>query len=133
MKDNNRGLTLVEVLAAVTVLSIIIVVFLTMSQYMAASTQKDDRKIEALQIAENRINQIRSEAVQLKPINHFNLTTTEGGFQIYQEETDAANPQFTVTPTSTSQVSVSAFINMDDSGSTVQKLVTVTVAWEAEP
>jgi prepilin-type N-terminal cleavage/methylation domain-containing protein len=60
MKNNERGLTLIEVLAATVILSIVLTAFITVSNYTMASRSTSDKKTEALRLAEDVINKYRS-------------------------------------------------------------------------
>lgn len=60
MKDD-QGLTLIEVIATVAILSIVIVLFLNLSAYTRLAEQKSDRTTEAQQLIENMMNEIRDE------------------------------------------------------------------------
>jgi prepilin-type N-terminal cleavage/methylation domain-containing protein len=60
MKKNERGLTLIEVLAVTVILSIVLTAFITVSNYTMASRSTSDKKTEALRLAEDVINQYRS-------------------------------------------------------------------------
>lgn len=60
MIRNEKGLTLIEVMATVVVLSIIILAFTNLSQYHMLSNRKTDHKQIALTIAEQQLNEKRA-------------------------------------------------------------------------
>jgi len=56
MLRNEKGLTLVEVLAALVLIGMAVTLFVSLSGTAAVSSRTEDRRSEALEIAENELN-----------------------------------------------------------------------------
>ncbi|MDV2684221.1 type II secretion system protein [Alkalihalophilus lindianensis] len=65
---NNTGLTLIELLASITLLSIVIIIFLSIfSQSMIWSSKVEDR-LTAVNLAERVLYEARTDSVPTQPI-----------------------------------------------------------------
>lgn len=56
MLRNEKGMTLLEVLAAMVLIGLAVTLFVSLSGTAALSTQTEDRRSEAMEIAENELN-----------------------------------------------------------------------------
>ncbi len=60
MLTNQKGLTLIEILSATVVLSVVIMAFVAISAYTGLSDRNTDMKAAAMRIAEQKIHTVRS-------------------------------------------------------------------------
>jgi prepilin-type N-terminal cleavage/methylation domain-containing protein len=123
---NERGLTLIEVLAAMTVLCILIFVFVDLSHFSAASEQRSSRFEEALRLAEAKLALAKSKAYT-DPASLFNAPETEGGYTIiYQLTNLAASPEaYDRSAFRENHVSLQSVVQVGEGAA----LLTVTVTW----
>jgi Tfp pilus assembly protein PilV len=145
---NEKGLTLLEIIAAALILSFIVLAFADISGYSRLSFAKSDKKNVALRLAEQKLKDIRNTIESTNPaINTQNMVTTPFPSNTDYSYTISDTP-LTETPTYTNQtttanrVSLQAVVLMD-SGTTnpgpppttiyVPRLITVTVSWEDNP
>jgi prepilin-type N-terminal cleavage/methylation domain-containing protein len=95
--QNDKGLTLIEVLAAVTILSILILIFTNVSASTSKSSSQTDKKSVALRLAEIKMNKLRNEiyTAGIFPYagSQDSISTDSDGFQ-----TDVYDVLFTDSP-----------------------------------
>jgi prepilin-type N-terminal cleavage/methylation domain-containing protein len=141
MNSNEKGLTLIEVLAAVVILSIVVLTFTNLSSFTMLSSSKTDKKAGAIQLAELTMNTLR-EKVNTSNANAaiMNISTLSApspnvvnGYTITMSETAlTTNPTYTQ-PVSTNKVSVQDIFIFHDPDplihADVQRLVTIIVSW----
>jgi prepilin-type N-terminal cleavage/methylation domain-containing protein len=141
MTRNEKGLTLIEVLAAVVILSILVLTFTNLSSFTMLSSSKTDKKAGAIQLAELTMNTLR-EKVNTANANSaiMNISTLPApspsvvnGYTITMLETPLTpNPTYTQ-PDSTNKVSVQDIFIFHDPDPLIHKdvnrLVTVIVTW----
>ncbi|MCC2685283.1 MAG: hypothetical protein K0R75_2182 [Paenibacillaceae bacterium] len=137
MIRNERGITLIEIMAAVVILSITVVIFTNISQYLSDNTVKDDKRTEALNIANQKLNSVVNAISSTSPftgINTQNATTTIDGYPVTVNETALTNTtgsSFSNIPADERHVSLSSVVLMYNSGTgqNEPRLITVTVSW----
>jgi Tfp pilus assembly protein PilE len=141
MLRNNKGLTLMEILGAMTILGFVVILFISVSDYTVIRTYKNNTKYNALLLAENTLKEIIFEVNQShssgtpKEIGTYDkIPTTSMPFTIHTDETliDVTDGYQTTTPINkATQVSVQAVVNLKDSGdgNIKPRLLTVTVSW----
>lgn len=125
--NNERGLTLIEVLAAVVILGIVVVAFMDISGYSLAANKKSDRYEEAMRLAESRLN-IAKDLVYSDPETILNSPKQEGEFTIiYQVSQDLQQPavSYTSDDFESEHVSMQTVVNYANKAS----ILTVTVTW----
>jgi prepilin-type N-terminal cleavage/methylation domain-containing protein len=140
---NERGVTLIEVLAASAILAFVVLAVVQLSGYNLLAMHKSDRTIEAHRAAEQVLNRIRSDAAAQAPYSHYDWSS---GFYSCDHVSPACSgllpPQSALTirsqpfngsassvlaPVSSSrQATVQAIVNIGSA----PRLVTVTVQWE---
>jgi prepilin-type N-terminal cleavage/methylation domain-containing protein len=134
MLRNQKGLTLVEVLASTVILSIIILMFLNISGYSVLSNRKDDLRIDGLRLAERVLNEERSKLTsQILPVAwNYSGPTTEGPYTITVQHADltSAFNNYDRTAFKKNRVSLQSVILFENNASLVPQLLTVTVSWE---
>ena len=136
MLQNHRGLTLIEILGAMTILGIVVILFISVSNFTVTGSVKNDKTYNALVLAENELKSI------VYTTNQTNLIVGSlqdppksiDGYTVYYDETSVLGTPNPSTPTNSStQVSVVAIVNLyaDTNPNTlpVQRLITVTVSW----
>lgn len=140
---NQRGVSLVEVLAAVIILGIAVVIFVQLSDYSGLAAKKSEKTNEALQIAEQVMNTIRNDIDNLTPHAHYPLDTNpyvctrESSLSacqqlapsyeltIHHQPYTAGNPVQPAGPSGSTQVSTAAIVHYQ----LIPTLITVTVKW----
>jgi prepilin-type N-terminal cleavage/methylation domain-containing protein len=140
MVRNNKGMTLIEVLAAIVILSIVVLAFSNISSFTMLSSSKTDKKAGAIRLAELTMNTLR-ETVNTNNANSpiMNISTLAApspsvvnGYTITMYETAlTTNPTYTTQPVSTNKVSVQDIFIFHDQGTSkdVNRLVTILVTW----
>ena len=124
---NERGMTLIEVLAAVVILGIVVVAFMDISGYSLVANKKSDQFEEAMRLAESRLN-IAKELVYTDPTNLLSKTeTVEEYTVIYQVSQDLQQPEITYQTAAfeSEHVSMQSVVVYENKAS----LLTVTVTW----
>jgi prepilin-type N-terminal cleavage/methylation domain-containing protein len=136
---NDKGMTLIEVLAAVVILSILVLTFTNISGFTALSSGKTDKKAGALRLAELTMNTIR-ETVNTANANSSIMNTrtlpqpspdTVGIYHISRSEDDlTSNPAYSL-PSDPNRVSVQDVFIMHDTSTNkdVNRLITIFVSW----
>lgn len=141
MKKSQRGITLLEVLAAITILSIIGIVLLNSVGFTTSSFVKSDQKVEALRIAESELtvrmyaigssttlpNICSTECKVVKTVNSKGSIYTV----TFIETSLVATPAYNYTSPNPF-VSLQAIAVMKNGGSSEQRLITVIVSWESK-
>jgi prepilin-type N-terminal cleavage/methylation domain-containing protein len=138
MARNEKGLTLIEVLASVVILSIVVLTFTNFSSYTILSTNKTDKKAGALRLAERTMNSLR-DTVYTHPammnINSLPIPTlppdlVDSGYVITMStSTVIANPSYNpvLYPNKVSLQEI--FILKNPSNISTTYLITIIVSW----
>jgi prepilin-type N-terminal cleavage/methylation domain-containing protein len=133
--QNERGLTLIEVLAAIVILGIVVVAFLDISNFSLAAGKNSDEFEEAMRLAENRLS-IARELVYTKPGEILDKPVEQmekvDEFTVIYQLTNLSNPTPLVYKTDGFQsehVSLQSIIT----NSNQANLLTVTVTWGDPP
>jgi Tfp pilus assembly protein PilV len=135
---NNRGLTLTEILGAMTILGFVVILLVNISDYTVVRTSKGDQKYNALVLAENQLKQIVFETNQANQPAIGTISAKAPipieGYTVHFDEFPITgpyiyNPSTPISPVT--QVSVQAIVNLYNNPNPipVQRLVTVTVSW----
>lgn len=129
--SNERGVTLIELLAAMTILSILVLSFAAISQYTLHQSSKNQREASALAVAQAKMDELTALIQQSIPaVGSFNGMETwveDSTFQIYVEDLPLTGP--VTTPWERDQLVLQSIVTMSDSGQDVPRLLTVTVYW----
>ncbi len=142
---NERGLTLIEVLAAMAILSIIVIAFVNISGYMTLAFSKGDSETEAIRLAEKILTEERNriDSLSTRPsVDYEKTIPVVNGYVVTINETALVNnPSYSQPlPTGlTNHVSVQGVVllknpnsvpvpNIDD-----PRLLTVTLSWGDTP
>ncbi|CAN7572151.1 type II secretion system protein [Paenibacillus sp. LjRoot153] len=138
---NEKGLTLLEVLAATVILSLVVLMFLNISSFSMMSNKNDDLRVNALQLAEQKLNEYRSTYTAAVPVlqNWADLNPAlvpTSPYGIYVQQSGLQNPPFSPAVfTNRKLVSLQGIVLFRDISTTPAKLVprilTVTVYWGA--
>ncbi|WP_127579686.1 type IV pilus modification PilV family protein [Paenibacillus koleovorans] len=124
--NNERGITLVESLAAAVILGIVIIAFVTVSNYSLLADTKSDRDIEVQRIAEEQLNLARDYALRHNGALPANPEIE--GYSVTLQQTDfapSATISYTTTAFGTNHFSLQGVILVNKA----PKLLTVTVSW----
>ncbi|MFS0689879.1 type II secretion system protein [Sporosarcina sp. 179-K 8C2 HS] len=62
-KINEKGMTLVEILAALVILGIVFIGFMTIFPLMTIFNEKTESKLETMNLARNKLNEIRYSGI----------------------------------------------------------------------
>ena len=85
---NERGLTLVEILAALVILGIVFVGFMTVFPQMTNFNEKTYSKLETMNLARNKLNEIRYSPIPLeceRETEKCFITEEEKGYRVILE------------------------------------------------
>ena len=139
MMRNEKGLTLVEVLAALVLIGLAVTLFVTLSGTAAVSSQVEDRRSAALEIAENELNLWKGRLKAGEALPAIPSIYPDNAYPGY--EVRLLVPQILNASTNLSSlydgqlVGLSRHVSMQTivyrSGQPY--LVTIVVSWEAEP
>ncbi|MBN3526287.1 type IV pilus modification PilV family protein [Paenibacillus apiarius] len=131
------GLTLVEVLAAVAIFSMLLIVFITLSGFVQQTDKAMGRSHEAVTIAESFLHQYRSEPQSIGPtgITRDDVRAHSGQANTYQVTIHPLQPYVDgAAPASLSadhQAVVQSIVYMNESPyHNRPMLLTVSVTWE---
>lgn len=147
---NEKGLTLIEVMAATVLLGIAVTIFMNISGYMSNSRQSDDRRTEAIIIAEKKLNEYRADysipdkriytsLATTDPVNEKVAELTESNYSVKIQHSpinnlnaDPGTANYDMTNVKNKLVSLQAIILVKNSvtNSDVPRLMTVTVSWD---
>lgn len=144
MLRNQKGMTLAEVMAAAVILGILVIAYFNISSYTIWSEKKLDMSVEALAIAEEITNVIRSEIasnttsltynISLNPhtgtIERSNHTFT---YRVTRTAYSTASPQVNLSSPvpGNRQRSIQSLILLTNSSNVqIPELMVVTVSWE---
>jgi len=126
---NQRGFTLVEILASITIFSMIVVFILQLSGQINLFDQSQERKEEAVRLANDVLNETLEEissADTLPSIGTVHRSRTIENFTITIYDTDINDsgnlPNVPVSLTSVVHL-------RDNQGKLVPRLIVVTVRW----
>jgi type II secretory pathway pseudopilin PulG len=139
MNKSEQGITLIEVLAAITILSIITIVLMNSLGFTTLAFMRSDNKVEALRIAESEltVNLHETQTATTLP----SVCTTEckrkktvskdgQNFEVTIIETSLVeNPTYNYT-SSPSFVSLQGISVLNNGTTSEQRLITVIVSWE---
>lgn len=136
---NERGLTLVEVLAALVLIGLAVTLFVSLSGTAAVSSQTEDRRSAAMEIAENELNlwKGRLKAGEALPVEPYIFPdNVYPGYEIRLLVPRILNASSDLTALYTGQLAgLSRHVSMQSivyrSGQ--PHLVTIVVSWEADP
>jgi prepilin-type N-terminal cleavage/methylation domain-containing protein len=140
MNVSERGITLIEVLAAITILSIITVVLINSLGLTTSAFTRSDYKVEALRIAESELSIYLHEIQTATPLPSICTTECKRIETVVSEN----GKSYTVTIIETSLdenpayqysaidsfVSLQGISIMDNGTTSEQRLITVIVSWE---
>lgn len=123
MLKNEKGLTLIEVLASVAILSIVVLAYINISDYTLLANHKSSKSVEALRIAEEQLNLARENfrVNQTIPTNKI-VDAYKVIFQINNLPNSGA---YDTTEYESNHVSLQGIIAENSE----TRLLTVTVSW----
>jgi len=125
---NERGVTLIEALAAVVILGIVVSAFAAISNYTFLAGNHSDKQTNVQSFAKEQLDYARDYALQTntKPAD----TTTADGYKITFQLTALASPaSYDQSSFQTNHYSLQGMVLIDKT----PKLLTVTVSWEGAP
>ncbi|RIE01344.1 hypothetical protein D3H35_23515 [Cohnella faecalis] len=133
---NEQGTTLIQVLGATIILTMIILAFVSLSQFTTASNKDTDRRDQALLIAEQIVNEIRASTTTTYTTG--NLTPWSDNTYSYKiiktALTNGNEPSLSAKIITESGVSVRNQVSVQsimlDGTGTVPQLLTVNVSWK---
>jgi prepilin-type N-terminal cleavage/methylation domain-containing protein len=138
---NEKGLTLLEVLAATVILSLVVLMFLNISSFSIMSNRNDDLRVNALRFAEQKLNEYRSTYAAAVPVlqNWADLNPAldpASPYGVYVQQSGIQNQTFsTAVFTNRKFVSLQSIILFRDASTApatlVPRILTVTVYWGA--
>lgn len=126
--NSQRGLTLIEVLAAMLILGIAVISFVSVSNYTTLSNYNTDNTVKALTIAEDQINTSRSSLKSnIVPIASQQVSDI---YTVTQQLNPLGTaPVFSTAPKHVSLQSVVPIV-LSNSSAPVPYVLTVTVEWQ---
>jgi prepilin-type N-terminal cleavage/methylation domain-containing protein len=134
---NEQGLTLIEVLGAMAVLSILVMSFVALSQYTGSAVVKADRQSDAMVIAQQKLNELRTTILATTPMPSVTdltagtLNSPDPTYSIYYTITSIETPPDLPDDwASFNKVSVQGMVLLSDNGTKVSRVLTVSVVWE---
>lgn len=134
MVRDEKGLTLVEVMAGVVLLGLIALTFSQLSHFTSSVFYQTDKQSKALRIAERELHQ-KTAAIAAAPSvpsvdSQDEPPKTVDGFSVRTDETEVgASPAYSP-PTYDNAVSVQSIVILQEGGTRTPRLLTVTVSWE---
>lgn len=90
-KGNEKGMSLVEILAALVILGIVFIGFMTIFPQMTNFNEKTGTKLETMNLARNKLDQIRYSSIPSECDGEIDkkclITEEENGYQVTLEYT----------------------------------------------
>ncbi len=136
MLKNDKGLTLIEVLGALLILSIVIITFVGVSQFTNLSFSRNDDRTEAIRLAEKTLsvkkNAIATAAIVPNSGTQGAVTTIIDNYSVTIYDTALTNSIYALPAGKTSHVSVQTIVILKSTVSPFAdepRLITVTVSW----
>jgi type II secretory pathway pseudopilin PulG len=128
---NEKGITLVEALAATVILSLVVLTFVTLSSTVSRADDRTDHSTEALRIAELNLNYARDFYIRNNtiPADEF-PDSAEGGYEVEIQQTDLIGNPAAYNTTSFGERHVSLQTIVFGGTPPIPRLITVTVSWE---
>lgn len=132
---NERGTTLIQVLGAVVILTMIILSFVGISQYTTASNRDTDRRDEALFIAEEIVNTLRADVTTYDLSGTVKPSTKPGFKYRIDRVTLTSTGDITIKPFLTNPISSRYHVTLqaimkNPAANQPPQLFLVTVLWE---
>ncbi|NBI27996.1 hypothetical protein ERL59_03355 [Chengkuizengella sp. YPA3-1-1] len=128
---SQKGLSMVEIIGSIVIISIVFITFATMSQIYLKTDSKQDHKTDAVQVAEKILNELRYN-VDYPRNGEENMNETVFLYEIVTDPIDLRdiNDQYElhlVGDNSSTEVTMYTFL-YDNNNST--QIATVHVSWE---
>jgi len=137
--NNNRGLTLIEVLAATVLLSLAVIIFVQFSSYSTLADRKSDYRESAVRLAEKETNRLLALYDETTPA----LSTVQAYLPNIAFEGKRFDVEYRDYPLGTAAferrsdlpmlTSMQAIILCQDGSTLVPRLLQVTVSWRDAP
>ncbi|SDN82733.1 prepilin-type N-terminal cleavage/methylation domain-containing protein [Paenibacillus sp. yr247] len=140
MLRNEKGLTLLEVLAASVILSLVVLMFLNISSFSLMSNKNDELRVNALRLAEQKLNEYRSTYAAAVPVLqnwvdiNLNPLDPASPYSVYVQQSGVQNQTFSTAAFATRKfVSLQSIVLFKDTSTVpatlVPRVMTVTVYW----
>lgn len=137
---NEKGLTLIEVLGAVVILSMIVLLLSNLTGYTRQGDQKSDKKAYATMKIEAMLSEIRyliqqnpSEGYASSVVSSTAYNKTEGIYTSKAEMKPTLTPSFTKECNSGEQsVSMSSTVYVSNGTDDISQLVSITACWSEQ-
>lgn len=147
--NNQKGITLIEVLAATVILTLVVVMFLNISSFSLVANKNDDDRITAIRLAEQTLNEYRRQLEKKVPImnnviSNQNWSAHEvtpepvAPYRIYVQQNELSEEIYNTTVFANKKhVSLQSIVLFEDRGNQshaanfklVPRKLTVTVYW----
>ncbi|WP_010678303.1 type IV pilus modification PilV family protein [Bacillus timonensis] len=131
MKKSEQGFTLLEVLAAMTIIGIVLLVFLNAVGFTTFNIRNSDNKTEAIRIAEQELNQTLNDISANPRDFEIKSTTSQAeNFPVTVFQTEINNPTYSLPDDSNKYVflqGIAVFTGTDNISK--KGLITVAVKW----
>jgi prepilin-type N-terminal cleavage/methylation domain-containing protein len=130
---NQKGLTLLEVLAAIVILSLAVLLIVNISEYSSLAQQKDTIESRARVVAEDQLNAMRQHLRTHHTLpSQLSETVTKGGVEfkvvIHPLSNLLSPPVYATTEVLNRQISLQSIVYVNN----LVNLLTITVSWGAE-
>ncbi|MEF3303757.1 type IV pilus modification PilV family protein [Paenibacillus sp. GYB003] len=137
MIRNEKGVTLLEILAATAILGFLVIGFLNLAHFNAKAKLEQERRAEALRLAEEQLNLKRAyyhsvPAVSAVSGNQVVSDTTSGFYRVLIQLSDLTSSPVYAAPAHPKQVFVQSVVLVKDASNLMAmlpRLLTVTVSW----
>ncbi|MDP5274298.1 hypothetical protein [Chengkuizengella axinellae] len=127
--SSQNGLSIIEIIGSIAIISIVLVTFATMSQIYLKTDIKQDHKTDALQVAEKILNELRNNN-DFETNGEFEMNKTEYSYKINIDSIDLRNIgegyKLNLTGSdSSTEVTMFTFLYNNST-----QIATVNVSWE---
>jgi Tfp pilus assembly protein PilV len=134
--NNEKGITLIEIMAAAVILGMIVIGFVNLSTFGAKANSSVDRSAEALSLAEKQLSIQRAYYDQIPASSvlsglQLKSSSDANGFRTVIQLSDLSNP--TYSNTSLKRVVYAqavVVVKSTDGTQGVPRLLTVSVSWD---
>lgn len=130
MASNSKGLTLLEIMAATVILGLVVLTFVSISQYKLLADHSTDLRVEAMRIAQNHLHAARAALMDTNKSLPPDQQVTGDKNQPYKVhchvvELDPTGMSYSPIPNGSRQISLQSVIMHNSKPS----VLTVTVSW----
>lgn len=134
---SEKGISLVEIIGSIVILSLVLITFATLSQIYLKTDIKQDKKTDALQVAEVILNELRNDSSFDTEVTRYNYNGTDFSYNVvtkkvnFIEYNDSDSPVEFDGNSSLTQVTMYTILDViNENNEKKINIASVNVSWE---